>query len=307
MGQEDRSMTFSRSGLLCSCVGVIVTGAILAYGLFTIVGQSPLGVCNVQPTAANGNVSARAVCKSWQHEGGTSWALKFTGDVVHWNGKTNLCQEFIAVRFAGELDSEAACKKRAQEIAAMNHAYDRCVLDEARQQCYVECSCREKNRRYSEVFGWLFLVIGSLGLLFSILFFVAYGLKLQRGPSFGEFPSTGGEVHSQARTKSEVVTEELIEQLFPEGHLTGNPQCVVCLSPVLETEMGRQLKCNHSFHGTCILSWWMHRPCTSLECPLCKQVQYSPKEQHPPTSSDGQLHGQTVGATDDAIVQEASV
>jgi hypothetical protein len=68
-----------------------------------------------------------------------------------------------------------------------------------------------------------------------------------------------------------VVSQAQIENTFPVIAIQGQPQCVVCLAPV--EDEGRKLHCGHTFHAQCILSWWMHRPRATLECPTCKHVQ----------------------------------
>jgi len=65
-----------------------------------------------------------------------------------------------------------------------------------------------------------------------------------------------------------------IEDAFPpQQGMQGEPQCVVCLSPITKEQSYRVLQCCHSFHDECIMEWWLREARTELECPVCRHVQ----------------------------------
>mmetsp|Transcript_55750 Transcript_55750/g.156451 ORF Transcript_55750/g.156451 Transcript_55750/m.156451 type:complete len:160 (+) Transcript_55750:184-663(+) len=76
-----------------------------------------------------------------------------------------------------------------------------------------------------------------------------------------------------------LVKEDTIERTFPQRaqllDLTpGQSQmCAICLQPVSQGEMLRELQCEHQFHALCIMAWLTHEPRTSVRCPLCRQEQ----------------------------------
>mmetsp|Transcript_21289 Transcript_21289/g.45281 ORF Transcript_21289/g.45281 Transcript_21289/m.45281 type:complete len:279 (-) Transcript_21289:27-863(-) len=261
-------------------VAVTSVGGLVALGLSFIL-DSSLGVCGVKPTATIGNISSRAVCESWSHERGTSWALRFVGDVVQWNGEVGVCQQFLVARFPGELASEAECQEKIQEMTVHPRDYGSCVLDRARNMCYVQCPCLEESRRNSLIIGWLFIIGSPLALAISV---VAACVVPKSRISL--------ENVQNSQYESTAFSEAVIEQHFPAMRCSGSPQCVVCLSPVLETEMARQAQCGHTFHADCIMTWWTHRPRRALECPVCKQIQAMP----PSSPPGGELDGQVIGA-----------
>lgn len=76
-----------------------------------------------------------------------------------------------------------------------------------------------------------------------------------------------------------VITEEEVDRRCPVTPCakSENPTtCVVCLLPVEDGELCRELQCGHTFHADCIMSWWMYKPRKSIRCPLCRQKQRKP-------------------------------
>lgn len=277
-------------------LGLVFGVALFAHGLQMLLSQHPLGACSIKPTPNSGDVPASAICESWTHEEGTSWALRFKGDAVLWNNEAGKCNEFLAVRFAGERGSlsEADCRQRAKELATHHEEQDRCLLDKSRGLCYIQCLCSEEARRNTSVMAWLFLIAGATGVASAM---ACVGLDaFQKLDTSGE--ST--DMEDQANISQDVskpITEDEIDRELPAIYVSGCPQCVVCLSSVMESELARQLKCGHQFHANCILGWWMYRPQKSLECPVCKQIHQIPRAESKSTQDhDGHLGTQVIGA-----------
>mmetsp|Transcript_73066 Transcript_73066/g.138114 ORF Transcript_73066/g.138114 Transcript_73066/m.138114 type:complete len:296 (-) Transcript_73066:132-1019(-) len=282
---------FFRTRFFLWCLGFAFGGALCGHGVHMLIRQHPLGVCSVKAKPAE--LETSAICKSWSHERGTSWALRFKGDVVHWNDEVGQCDEFLAVRFAGERgsQSEAACQQRAKELAAEMTEHDRCILDKDRGLCYVQCACKEEARQNTSIMAWLFLIAGASGAALAVASMVL--------DTFQKLTRSSESVHREqqaniSQEESRWISEVEIEQHLPAIRIGGSHQCVVCLSSVMESEMARQLQCGHVFHASCILDWWMHRPRKTLECPVCKQIHQMPRSESAPVH-DGQVDGQVIG------------
>jgi len=140
----------------------------------------------------------------------------------------------------------------------------------------------ESNSRTSLIKG---LVGAGVAVFFGACVFVVYckhrRYKVQMEEQVlrsiregtGQFTVSMGPASTSAQRQVNVITQPQIEEQFPVTSVDGEPQCVVCLSPVYPREKGRQLQCHHSFHADCILSWWLHRPRRQIECPVCRQAQ----------------------------------
>jgi hypothetical protein len=72
-----------------------------------------------------------------------------------------------------------------------------------------------------------------------------------------------------------IISTQALERQNSDGNYThNNTQCTICLS-TMHTPHISVLPCNHAFHGTCIMQWFI----VHHTCPLCRagMIQNSPQ------------------------------
>ncbi|KAJ0130368.1 hypothetical protein HZ326_26535 [Fusarium oxysporum f. sp. albedinis] len=77
------------------------------------------------------------------------------------------------------------------------------------------------------------------------------------------------------RTYKQVTTEMEIEgpgehSAWPDALII----CIICLEPMVDSDIVRRLPCGHTFHSGCITPWYLRQHYT---CPLCVS-RYMPSE-----------------------------
>ena len=74
------------------------------------------------------------------------------------------------------------------------------------------------------------------------------------------------------------------EAVAPDGSslFLGGSECALCLEPLVEGEMLRQLPCRHAYHARCIDPWLLKaQRQQTRRCPTCKDAVLSPRPLSP--------------------------
>lgn len=134
---------------------VVFGFACFAMGIAQLLQPKTLGTCSVHTDAEHGGEEdLRYACTALDtRDGSTSWALVFEDALF--DGEPGVCRSLFAVRFAGQLVSEASCHSQAHERASI--AYENCVLDGESGDCYVPCNCEEDAD--GDRNGWCIMII----------------------------------------------------------------------------------------------------------------------------------------------------
>lgn len=158
----------------------------------------------------------------------------------------------------------------------------------------------QRNSRVTLIIG---LATGGVAILmFTLLGGVYWSFRVQKARLEREARRSVQEGRAQFQLRGgpapRVIGQAQIEEHFPLSAAEGDETCVVCLLPI--TGSCRKLQCSHTFHADCILHWWVHKPRSQLECPLCKRAQELPTEDPEAATTDGPAaspHEGTTGST----------
>jgi len=176
-------------------------------------------------------------------------------------------------------DEELCCldgsyPRAIRELQALYPANGTELLDVALEENTCSGSCSKPS-----------LLLGICLFLAAVLFFTCVVAILWKAIGRTEAPALDAwhqfwlrnpeeEPVQTLSTKNSVLGKAALERGFPTVSVKGQPTCVICLAKVLPQERGLELQCGHSFHGNCVIDWWMHQGRQELLCVICKSPQH---------------------------------
>ncbi|KAL6229413.1 hypothetical protein BDW75DRAFT_99440 [Aspergillus navahoensis] len=119
--------------------------------------------------------------------------------------------------------------------------------------------------------------LGIVALVVMCLIFTVYFNRGERRPSGKK--SRKRDSSDKLRKLDAVSPTRTLEEWWSKAHGPPLPSdcpdnqfiCVVCLEPVLRSQIIRELKCLHVFHRDCLDKWYLQ---DHYNCPLCHRAYF---------------------------------
>lgn len=241
----------------------VALGLVLLWvGAASVGNQPPVGSCEVR--ALLGNSSAGFACVQRLESGVLVWRPVFARPTF--NGQPDVCARLVDQ----PASSQVACQLQAAAATAGGPL--QCLLDAAgAQDCHTVGVGETNQRRNARAQASCLMCAGSLLALLA-------GAKVYRAlRGSGSAGSADREATSRCLSTAEEEEQERAEyeRLFPETTALADLPCIICLENIVEGEPCRRLQCAHSFHKSCLDTWWIRQQHSRLLCPTCKTRQSS--------------------------------
>ncbi|KAL3429952.1 hypothetical protein BDV09DRAFT_31447 [Aspergillus tetrazonus] len=119
--------------------------------------------------------------------------------------------------------------------------------------------------------------LGIVALIIMCLIFTVYFNRRERRPPSKK--SRKRDSSDKLRKLDAVSPSRTLEEWWAKAHGPPLPSdcpdnqfiCVVCLEPVLRSQVIRELKCLHVFHRECLDKWYLQ---DHYNCPLCHRAYF---------------------------------